>query len=192
MRLTLISSFFLPADRSLLCAVFGASTKAATTLSTTASAAAASVGLVGLLALVAATLFAGIAAGISVAEHPARMRLDDRAALLQWAPSYRRAAAVQAPMALLAAVLGAVCFSRSSAPLWLLGASLAFFNIPFTLAAIMPLNQRMLAAADACAKDKAAACPADTRQNLLRWGRLHAVRTVAGALATAAYVAAMM
>jgi len=153
---------------------------------------AASVGPLSLLALVSATLFAGVAAGISVCEHPARLQLDDRAALLQWAPSYRRAAAVQAPMAVLAATLGAVCFWRSGSALWLLGAALALSSIPFTLAAIMPLNRRMLAAADRCAKDKAADCPADTRRNLRSWGRLHAVRTAAGALAVAAYVAAMV
>jgi hypothetical protein len=100
-------------------------------------------------------------------------------------------------MTVLAATLGAVCFCRSFTPLsllWLLVGALAHCNILFTLAAITPLNRRMLAAADRCAQDKAkaAACSADPRQNLRSWGRLHAVRTAAGALAAAAYVAAML
>src|SRR3546814_11177888 len=52
-----------------------------------------------LLALITAALFAGAALYVSLAEHPARMRLDDRSALAHWKPSYARATWLQASLA---------------------------------------------------------------------------------------------
>ncbi len=43
---------------------------------------------------------------VNFAEHPARMTLDTRFAAAQWAPSYRRATWMQAPLALLSLVAG--------------------------------------------------------------------------------------
>jgi len=54
------------------------------------------------IAVLAATLFAGAALYINVAEHPARMSLKTKSAAAEWAPSYRRATWMQAPLALLA------------------------------------------------------------------------------------------
>ena len=51
------------------------------------------------LAVLSAALFAGAALYITVAEHPARMGLETRMAVLQWAPSYKRATWMQAPPA---------------------------------------------------------------------------------------------
>src|SRR5690242_493062 len=59
-----------------------------------------------LIATLAATLFAGAALYINVAEHPARMTLETRMAALHWAPSYKRATLLQAPLALLSFVSG--------------------------------------------------------------------------------------
>ena len=43
------------------------------------------------IAALCAALFAGAALYINLAEHPARMGLETRMAVLQWAPSYKRA-----------------------------------------------------------------------------------------------------
>jgi hypothetical protein len=50
------------------------------------------------MATFAAAMFAGAALYVNVAEHPARMTLDTKSAAMQWAPSYRRATWMQAPI----------------------------------------------------------------------------------------------
>ena len=60
----------------------------------------------GLGALMLAALFTGAAIYVGFAEHPARLALQDRAALEQWKPAYRRGAQMQASLALLAGLAG--------------------------------------------------------------------------------------
>lgn len=154
------------------------------------------------LALSAAAAFFAVAAYVSLAEHPARMLLaDDSAALAQWKPSYRSAAAIQAPLAAAAALLGALCWwkrrgsaevfpegygggssSAAADPLWLAGACAAAFNLPYTLLVILPTNKAILTAKVGSA---------ETRALLRRWGHLHSLRVVAGGVSAAAFVVAV-
>lgn len=129
------------------------------------------------LALIAAALFAGAALYISVAEHPARLQLDDRAALTQWKPAYARGALMQASLAIAGFVLGVAAWWQSGRWLWLIGAVVLVANWPYTFACIMPTNNTLEAT------DPANAGPR-TRSLLETWGRLHAGRTVLGVAAT--------
>ncbi|NIJ22018.1 hypothetical protein FHS95_003729 [Sphingomonas naasensis] len=135
--------------------------------------------MLALAALMCAALFAGAAFYVSFAEHPARMKLDDRAALAQWKPSYDRAALLQASLALLGGVLGAAAWFRwQSNWFWLAGGIVLLLNIPYTLLVIWRTNGALKAT------PPDAAGPA-SRALLIRWGQLHWVRTLLGLAATA-------
>jgi Domain of unknown function (DUF1772) len=140
--------------------------------------------LTGQLALVAAATFTGAALYINVAEQPARLALDDRALLMQWKPSYSKGLNMQAPLALVAGILGAMAWWLSHDWRWGLGAAIILANWPYTFVAIEPTN-RALRAVPA---DKA---DATSRSMIEKWGRLHALRTAFGIAATLAYLWAL-
>jgi hypothetical protein len=131
-----------------------------------------------IVAAICAGLFAGAAIYISAVEHPARMSCGNDTALREFAPSYRRATVMQASLA----VIGSLAGLWSA---WLLGdawvglaALLLGSVVPFTLAVILPTNKELL---------EPSLDPSDVRTTklLVRWGRLHAVRSV---LSTVAFV----
>jgi hypothetical protein len=137
--------------------------------------------MIGLLALTAAAIFTGAARYVNIAEQPARLLLDDRALLTQWKPSYKRGAMMQAPLALLGFVLGAIAWWQTSHPGFLIGAIAMIAPWPWTLIGIKPTNDALLAT------DIDKAGP-PTRALVVKWGVLHSVRTALGALATVAFL----
>lgn len=137
--------------------------------------------IIGLLALTGAALFTGAALYVSVAEQPARLMLDDRAMLSQWKPSYKRGFAMQAPLALAGCILGLIAWWQTGFLAFLVGALLIVANWPWTLLGIMPTNTALMATDPSNAN-------AQTRDMIVKWGGLHAVRTTLGALATIAFL----
>ena len=135
----------------------------------------------GLLALIAAAIFGGVALYVNIVEQPARLSLDDRALLAEWKPSYKRGAAMQAPLALVGFLLGMLAWWQTSRTGFLIGALLIIAPWPWTLIVIKPTNDALLAT------DPDQAGP-QTRSLILKWGAVHGVRTVLGALATAAFL----
>lgn len=98
------------------------------------------------LATLSAALFAGAALYINVAEHPARMLLETRIAAAQWAPSYKRATWLQAPLAVVSFFTGTGAWLLGGGGLgWLVAAILIGAVVPVTLIIIMPTNKALLA-----------------------------------------------
>jgi Domain of unknown function (DUF1772) len=139
----------------------------------------------GVLALTSAAIFTGAALYVNVAEQPARLNLDDRALLTEWKPSYRRGAAMQAPLALVGCLLGLIAWWQATQTGFLIGAIAMVAPWPWTLVGIKPTNDALLATEP----DKAGP---QMRALVVKWGALHAVRTGLGALATVACLCACL
>src|SRR5262244_2173357 len=99
---------------------------------------------IGALATLACSLFAGAAVYITLVEHPARLSCGTEIAARQWAPSYKRATLMQAPLAILATIAGIVRWLSTGGSLWLAGSICIFLVVPFTFLVILPTNHRLL------------------------------------------------
>ena len=138
-----------------------------------------------LIALIAAALFAGAALYVSLVEHPARLKTDDRSGLAQFKASIGRAAPIMAGLALVSLLLGLWAWWRTDVEWLLCGALLIGAAIPFTLVVVLPTNRRL--------SDTTLEAAGDASRALLgRWGRLHAVRTLLGLGSVAAYFMAFV
>ncbi|MBA2594863.1 MAG: DUF1772 domain-containing protein [Pseudomonadota bacterium] len=133
------------------------------------------------LATLCCTLFAGAAVYINLVEHPARMGCDTKTAATVWAPSYRRATVMQASLAVVSFLAGALAWLLGGGILWLVGAVLIGLVVPFTFIAVMPTNHALLAPG----RDLASV---ETRALLEEWGRLHAVRSALSLAASVVYM----
>ena len=132
--------------------------------------------LLALLATLCAGLFAGAAIYITAVEHPARLACGPTIAVKMFAPSYHRGTVMQASLAVAGCGAGVAAWVQSANGWLLLGALLLGSVVPFTLLVIFPTNKRLLDPA----------LPVETpeaRALLTRWGQLHAVRSLASAVA---------
>ena len=133
------------------------------------------------VAVFCCTVFAGAALYINLVEHPARMDCDTKTAVTVWAPSYKRATMMQAPLAILSFSAGVSAWLLGGGIMWFIGAALIGLVVPFTFLAIMPTNHQLLVPGRDLASD-------ETRALLEKWGKLHAVRTVLGLFASGIYI----
>jgi hypothetical protein len=129
------------------------------------------------LASLSCALFAGAAIYINLVEHPSRMGCDTKIAATVWAPSYARATVMQASLAIVSLLTGVAAWLLGGGAMWLVGAVLIGLVVPFTFVAIMPTNKQLLTPG----RDLASS---ETRALLVRWGRLHAVRSLLSFAAT--------
>jgi hypothetical protein len=140
--------------------------------------------LVGNLALTVAAIFTGAAFYVSFAEQAARLTLDDRALLSEWKPAYKRGFAMQAPLVIIGFALGLGAWWLSGRVAFLIGALLLGANFPWTILAIMPANNELMATAPEDAGPH-------SRALIRKWNVLHSVRTALGSLATLAFLIAL-
>src|SRR3712207_6387353 len=129
-----------------------------------------------LIATLCAGLFAGAAIYITLVEHPARLECGTALAAAEFGPSYRRATVMQASLAAVGLLAAIAAWLRGAGPAVLLGGVLLGLVIPFTLIVILPTNKRLL-------DPKLDRSSPEAATLLHRWGRLHAVRSVASAVA---------
>jgi uncharacterized membrane protein len=128
------------------------------------------------LAVLCAGLFAGAALYITFVEHPARLECGTELAATEFGPSYRRATLMQASLAAIGLVAALAAWVQGRGLTVLIGGLLLGVVIPFTLVVILPTNKRLLDPGLDRGSVEAAAL-------LVRWGQLHAVRSVLSALA---------
>lgn len=137
--------------------------------------------LIALVAVLTSALFAGAALYINLVEHPARLERGTRVALEQFAPSYRRATITQVTLASVAAASGTIRWLIGGDVWWLVGAFLIFVVMPYTVLVMFPTNKALVHPD----------LDPDSRQAselLDRWGRMHAVRSIASLLASLVFI----
>jgi hypothetical protein len=133
------------------------------------------------VAILTVTLFTGAAIYINVVEHPARMERGTEFAASVFGPSYRRAAVMQAILALTATIAGIGAWLMGARLGWLVGALLIFIVVPFTLIAIRPTNKQLL--------DPALDRTSEEASRLLqRWEKLHAIRSILALAASVVFL----
>lgn len=136
-------------------------------------------------AVLATALFAGAALYINLVEHPARMGCSTEIAAAVWAPSYRRATVMQASLALIGFAAGFAAWLLGAGPMWLVASLFILAVVPVTLIVIFPTNTKLLAPG----RDPGSA---ETRELLVKWGRLHAIRSALSLVATVMYAAGLL
>ena len=125
------------------------------------------------VAVVVSGLFAGACIYVSCVEHPARIESGAAVGVKHFAPSARRAAAMQGGLATVGLLASLAAWGLGAGAGWLAGGLLLGAMIPFTLIIIMPTNRRLLDA-------KLDTGSGEAIELLRHWGRLHAVRTIVG------------
>jgi anthrone oxygenase-like protein len=133
------------------------------------------------VATISCAIFAGAAIYINLVEHPAHMSCGTQIAATVWAPIYKRATVMQAPLAILSFLAGVSSWLLGGGIIWFAGAVLIGLVVPFTLIAIMSTNRQLLAHG----RDLSST---ETRALLIKWSWLHAVRSLLGLLALVVYL----
>jgi hypothetical protein len=137
------------------------------------------------VAVLTTLLFTGAAIYINLVEHPARMSFGPHTAATVFGPSYRRAAVMQAGLAIVATVASVGAWLLGAELLWLVGGVLIFLVVPFTLVVIAPTNKKLL---DPTLDRESMLA----RRLLYTWGWLHAVRSVLGLIASLMFLSAVV
>lgn len=129
-----------------------------------------------LVATMCAGAFAGAALYISVVQHPAMTEAGTATAVRFFPGMYRRAAPMQAGLAVVGTLAGLAGGLTKAPVIFILGALLLGFVVPYTLIRIKPVNDRLLD------PDLDPDAP-DVPELLDRWRRMHRIRTIMSSVA---------
>jgi uncharacterized membrane protein len=99
------------------------------------------------------------------------MECGTQLAATEFGPSNRRATRLQALLAVAGSLSATLVWILGGSVAWFWGALLFFLVVPFTLLVILPTNNRLLYPSLDRSSEQA-------RALLVRWARLHAIRTV--------------
>jgi uncharacterized membrane protein len=127
-------------------------------------------------------VFFGAAVYISLVQHPAALETGTEFAVRFFTPMYRRAALMQASLAIIGAISSLAAYLLAAGRAWLLSAVLIAGVIPYTLLIVEPINQE-IQTVDPSAREAV--------ELLMRWGRLHCLRTLASGTALVLCLLAM-
>ena len=133
------------------------------------------------IAVFATAIFAGAAIYINLVEHPARMGCSTEIAAAVWAPSYKRATVMQASLAIIGFLSGLSAWLLGAGLMWFVASLFILAVVPVTLLVIFPTNNKLLAPG----RDLGSS---ETRELLVKWGQLHAIRSALSLIATAMFV----
>jgi len=129
-----------------------------------------------LVATLACGTFFGAALYINLVQQPAALSVGLDFAARYFGPMYQRAAVMQVSAVLVGTIAALLAWWQGGGVRWLAGALLLFAVVPVTLLVILPVNAELL---------RLGAGPAapDTAELLVRWARLHSVRTALSGVA---------
>src|SRR5262245_434185 len=127
-----------------------------------------------LLATLCCGVFFGAALYISLVQHPATLETGNEFAARFFPSMYRRAAVLQASLALVACASAIAAWFRGAGRLWLAVGVLIGSVVPFTLIVIQPVNDVLL---------QGSRGSLELGELLTRWGYFHLVRTIVSGLA---------
>ena len=134
-----------------------------------------------IIALFMCGTFFGAAVYISIAQHPASMKAGVRVAAKFFPPMYNFAAPMQITLAVGGTFAGLIQWYLVSNILWMIGAGLLAFVIPFTLVVLKPINDQLL-------ETNAERTDSQTEDLLNQWAPRHWVRSIASGLAFIVYL----
>jgi uncharacterized membrane protein len=134
-----------------------------------------------IVATLSSGLFAGASVYINLVEHPARLECGTELAIREFGPSYRRAANVQASLAAIGLLMAVAAWLTNGSFWWFVGGVILAAVIPFTLIVIFPTNKKLLDPS----LDKSSEVASTL---LIRWGRLHSVRSLLSVVAFLIFV----
>lgn len=92
---------------------------------------------------------------------------------------------MQASLAIAGCLSGMAAWLLGGGFFWLMGAVFSFSVVPVTFAVIMPTNYLLLIPGRDLAPD-------DTRRLLVRWGKLHGLRSALSLIASVIYIALLL